>query len=93
MIKTEISILLKWTAKPLTLHRVPEQEEHLMNYTKRSDTIRVAGATLQLPPPIFGQITEFGFLEKINFFFDLGGFDPSYGFGATGCQKKYSLGK
>ena len=57
--------------KNLTVNRGLEQEEGLTNYTKRSDTIRVAGAT-PLTTPMFGQITEFGFFEKINFF-DFGG--------------------
>ena len=48
-------------------HRVPEQEGGLTNYTKRSDTVKVARAT-PLTTLIFGQITEFGFFEKINFF-------------------------
>ena len=52
-------------------HRVLEQEEGLTNYTKSSDTIRLAGAT-PLTTPMFGQITEFRFFEKINFF-DFGG--------------------
>ena len=47
-------------------HRVLEQEGGLTNYTKRSDTVRVAGAT-PLTTPMFRQITEFRFFEKINF--------------------------
>ena len=45
-----------------TTNRGQEQEGGLTNWTKRSDTIRVA----------FVQITEFVFFEKINFF-DFGG--------------------
>ena len=51
--------------KNLTVNRGLEQEEGLTNYTKRSDTIRVAGAT-PLTTPMFRQITEIGFFEKIN---------------------------
>ena len=53
--------------KTLQSHRGPEQKEGLMNYTKRSDTVRVAGATPLTTP--HGQITEFGFFEKIIFLF------------------------
>ena len=44
-------------------HRGPEQEGGLTNWTKRSNTIRVAGTT-PLKTPMFGQITDFRFLRK-----------------------------
>ena len=51
--------------KNLTVNRGLEQEEGLTNYTKRSDTIRVAGAT-PLTPPMFRQITEIGSVQRVS---------------------------
>ena len=62
----------------LAIHRGPEQDGGLTNWTKRSDTIRVAGATPLTTPhvqtnhgiPVFWENQFFGFWGALKNFYD-----------------------
>ena len=69
--------------KTKSWHRGPEQEGGLTNYSKRADTVRVAGATPLTTPHVWTNHRIRVFWENQFFWFWGVPFDPSYSFGAT----------